>query len=252
MKYQDSRLKQMLAAEYVLGTLTGRARRRFARLLRERHDLRKEVHYWENRLASLHTNITPQTPRAVVWADIDRRINASTVGALPAAAPAAARPEGYVAFWRGWALVATAASVVMAFALFRQSNLPPPAPQIVRVEVPVLQPMPYVAMLQPSASEAKWLVTVSPERRLIRVAAVGAYPIDVKRESLELWVLGDDGTPHSLGILPNEGEGQMEMPGDMTIPSKPTLAVSREPIGGSPTGLPTGPVILAAPAMRSL
>ncbi len=30
-----------------------------------------------------------------------------------------------------------------------------------------------------------------------------------------------------------------------------TLAVSVEPAGGSPTGLPTGPVILTAPLIRS-
>jgi anti-sigma-K factor RskA len=246
MKIQDSKLKQMLAAEYVLGTLRGAARRRFQRLLGQRRDLQTEVRYWESRLASLQAGFKPEAPRAVIWAEIDRRINAQTVTALPSRQSGGASLN----FWRTWAAAATAASVVLAVALARQSNLPPPAPQIVRVEVPVAQPLPFVAMLQPSGVDARWMVSVSPERKLIRVSATGGYALP-SSECLELWVIGDDGQPVSLGVLPMDGEGQMDMPRGVNMPAKPTLAVSKEPIGGSPTGLPTGPVILAAPALRA-
>jgi anti-sigma-K factor RskA len=40
MKIEQAKLKQMLSAEYVLGTLAGRARKRFERLLKTRADLR--------------------------------------------------------------------------------------------------------------------------------------------------------------------------------------------------------------------
>ena len=63
MNYAQPRLKQMLAAEYVLGTLHGRARRRFARLLESRADLRAEVRYWEQRLAALQSGFKPVAPR---------------------------------------------------------------------------------------------------------------------------------------------------------------------------------------------
>ena len=122
---------------------------------------------------------------------------------------------------------------------------------VVRVEVPVAQPMPYVALLQPSGSQAQWLVTLSPERRLIRVSEMGDFPMDAARESLELWVIGEDGKPLSLGLLPAKGEGDMPMPRGMPMPKKPALAVSREPPGGSPTGQPTGPVIVVGPAQRA-
>jgi anti-sigma-K factor RskA len=121
----------------------------------------------------------------------------------------------------------------------------------VRVEVPVIQPLPYVALLRPGESEAQWLVTLSPERRLIRISGSGRFPLDISRESLELWVLGDDGTPRSLGVMPADGDGELQMPRGLTMPAKPTLAVSREPAGGSPTGLPTGPVITVSPAQRA-
>ncbi len=247
MKIQNSTLKQMLAAEYVLGTLRGGARRRFQQLLALRSDLQAEVRYWESRLSALQAGFRPEAPRAVVWAEIDRRINASRVTALPVQ-PAA---RGALNFWRGWSAVATAASMVLAFALYREANEPPPAPQIVRVEVPVAQPLPFVAMLQPAGADAKWMVSVSPERKLIKVSAMGGYPL-TSSECLELWVIGEDGKPSSLGLLPTAGEGEMDMPGGLAMPSQPVLAVSKEPIGGSPTGLPTGPVILAAPALRAI
>ncbi len=247
MKYEHPRLKQFLAAEYVLGTLAGRARRRFRRLLETRADLRDEVRWWERRLAPLQNRFTPQVPRAVVWAAIEREINADKVAALPVH-PSYSRQ---LWFWQIWATAATAASVVLAFGLAREFQRPPPEAQIVRVEVPVLQPLPFVALLRPGESEVQWLVTLSPERRLIRVTGAGKFPMDFTRESLELWVIGDDGTPRSLGVMPDSGDGELPLPQGVRIPAKPTLAVSREPAGGSPTGLPTGPVITVSPAQRA-
>ncbi len=248
MKIEQAKLKQMLSAEYVLGTLTGRARKRFARLLQTRADLRKEVNYWEQRLSGLHRGFTPQTPRAVVWAAIEKTINTQNVTALPVVAAAS---RGKLAFFQVWSGIATAASVLLAFGLYQEMQKPPPATQIVRIEVPVIQPMPYVAMLKPSNSDAQWLVTVSPERHLIRVSAAGKYAMDRQRESLELWVIGDDGKPVSLGLLPDGEQGDMVLPAGVPMPQKPMLAVSREPAGGSPTGQPTGPVILVTPAQRA-
>ena len=53
MKYQDAKLRRMLAAEYVLGTLRGPARRRFERLARSDTALRAEQHFWEAQLGRL-------------------------------------------------------------------------------------------------------------------------------------------------------------------------------------------------------
>ncbi len=252
MKYQDATVKRMLAAEYVLGTLHGRARRRFERLARERADVQAEVRYWEDRLARLQHRFKPVTPRAVVWAAIEREIGVDKVVSLdswraPAAEASTARSPRWLQAWAG---MATAASVVLSFALYREVNRPLPPPQLVRVEVPVAQPLPYVAMLHPQGVDAEWLVTVSPERKLIRVSASGKYPINRSSECLELWVLGEDGKPRSLGVLPNDGSSDLPMPRGVSMPKDPTLAVSKEPIGGSPTGAPTGPVILATPAQR--
>ena len=58
----------------------------------------------------------------------------------------------------------------------------------------------------------------------------------------EIWAIGGDGVPRSLGLLRGD---QVEIPTELT--EGITLAVSLEPEGGAPDGAPTGPVLDAAP-----
>jgi len=249
MKYQNPKLQRMLAAEYVLGTLHSRARARFQRLMTHEAALRREVIYWENRLAGLNGRFKPETPRGIVWASINYQIN-NTSKVVPLRT---ARAEAPRTLWRNWAVVSTAASVILGFGLWQQMNQPPQIitkTETVRVEVPVSEPLPYVAMLHPEKSEAKWKVSIYPEKGLIKVSTTGRYAIDEQAKSLELWVVSKDG-PHSLGLLPTQGDGEMPMPQGLQMDAgDATLAISLEPRGGSPTGKPTGPVLLAAPAVR--
>lgn len=245
MNYQSPQLRRMLAAEYVLGTLHARARSRFQRLQTQDTALRAEVRYWEARLAGLNGGFTPVTPRAIVWAAIDHRINQRTVVPLRAAAPRSN-------LWRNWAGLSTAAALLLGVGLWQQMHQPPQIitkVETVRVEVPVPVSLPYVAVLQPAKSDAKWKVSIYPDKGLIKVSTSGHYALDEKAKSLELWVVAADG-PHSLGLLPATGDGEMPMPPGLKMEGDATLAVSLEPHGGSPTGKPTGPVLLAAPAVR--
>ena len=58
-------------------------------------------------------------------------------------------------------------------------------------------------------------------------------------------MIAGDGVPHSLGLLRISGSSSLAVnPGNRArLAPGATLAVSLEPIGGSPTGLPTGPVV---------
>lgn len=248
MKYENAKLRQMLAAEYVLGTLRGRARARFSRLLAADGALRKEVQFWEQRLVGFALRLKPQPPRAVVWAEIDRIINSNKVSSLPVRTPAPSN-----ALLKTWAVAASVTSIALGWQLWQQVNAPPQiveVEKIVRVEVP--QPMPYVAVLTPGG-DLKFVLALSPDKGQIKVAVVGQKaPVDLLQRSLELWVLDEAGKPHSLGVLPESGEAQMPMPKGTPMPKSPTLAISDEPKGGSTTGLPTGPVLTAAPALQAL
>lgn len=63
-------------------------------------------------------------------------------------------------------------------------------------------------------------------------------------KSFEMWVLPEGQNPISLGVM--DGKEVVTIDTDKLIGpdgSRATLAVSVEPLGGSPTGLPTGPVV---------
>ncbi|HVT36417.1 MAG TPA: anti-sigma factor [Nevskiaceae bacterium] len=243
MNYREPQLRRMLAAEYVLGTLQGRARMRFDRLLRADAALLGEVHAWERKLAPLALAITPVPPRGIVWSGIERRINAMNTPTLPP------RKLPSINFWRTWSAVATAAALLLAVALQQQMQFSMQIvvmPKIVH-EAPL---MPYVAVLKPDKSDARWVVSMYPEKKTMKVAASGSYPVDAQH-ALELWALEKSG-PRPLGLLPLQGQAEMALPAAMQVEGELTLAVSVEPTGGSPTGLPTGPVILSAPASRAI
>lgn len=80
MTYERPELLERLAAEYVLGTLRGGARRRFERLCGVSAAARVRVHRWEDDLGILSARLAPVQPAARVWAGIGRRL----FGAQPA------------------------------------------------------------------------------------------------------------------------------------------------------------------------
>lgn len=61
----------------------------------------------------------------------------------------------------------------------------------------------------------------------------------------ELWLIPADGKPGSLGVISLGGPQRVRVPETMLqlVAAGAALAVSLEPVGGSPTGLPTGPVV---------
>jgi anti-sigma-K factor RskA len=67
----------------------------------------------------------------------------------------------------------------------------------------------------------------------------------VNQRVLELWLIGPGEKPRSLGLIDAGRPVHINLPAELIqrIAADATLAVSLEPPGGSPTGLPTGPVI---------
>ncbi|HID82334.1 MAG TPA: hypothetical protein EYH06_06400 [Chromatiales bacterium] len=73
-RYQNPELYERLAAEYVLGTLQGAARKRFERLINERPYIRYAVDIWEGRLNTLSEVLPEEKPGAHVWNNIRQQI----------------------------------------------------------------------------------------------------------------------------------------------------------------------------------
>ncbi len=78
MNYDRPDLLDRLAAEYVLGTLRGRARRRFNQLQRELPAARDAVAAWEARLNPLSSVVPATAPPGRVWDAIAARTDAKS------------------------------------------------------------------------------------------------------------------------------------------------------------------------------
>jgi len=266
MRYQNNHeLRGQLAAEYALGTLRGRAKARFERLLRGDVTLREEVTFWHERFSEFAARLKPVAPRDVVWTALEqtierdvRKVTPLVAGRRPGSTPAAAESasKGRALVWQTWAAAATLAAVAMGIGLQRERDIT--AELGAALAAAQNKPLPYVAVFQPAGSDARWAVTLHPDKQVMRIAFTGSkLPTDTAKRSLELWMLDSGGKPHSLGLLPLTKGGAVK---DMPLPeisaselgAALTLAVSDEPRGGSPTGLPTGKVLGAVPAVRPL
>ena len=101
-----------------------------------------------------------------------------------------------------------------------------------------------VAVLNQDPTSPAWLVTVDLAAQRLTIQPLAELP---KRDkAYELWlVAGGDTPPRSLGLLQAEQPTTLPVAAVLRpdVPRAAALAVSLEPAGGSPTGLPTGPVV---------
>ena len=89
-----------------------------------------------------------------------------------------------------------------------------------------------------------------PSRGVIKIAVMGQIE---PGHSNELWLIGHDGVPRSLGLLKTNAGSTVAVNevNRSAMVAGTKLAISSEPPGGSPSGQPTGP-ILAIGAFISL
>ncbi|HZP85674.1 MAG TPA: anti-sigma factor [Burkholderiales bacterium] len=230
VKYRGEALQDALAAEYVLGTLHGRARRRFEHSLHSDPGLRRRVTDWQQRLAPLNDAIEPVQPPARVWTGIERRL-----GIAPAAT---GRGWGQwiwasLAFWRGLGLIGALASVLLAGLL------------VLRVAQPHQMMVVVLADQQDRpAMTVSWQAHDRGDKRL-RVRVIG-HATMAPDTAWELWMLPEgEAKPVSLGLISTHETQFVRLPPKLAaqVDRARGLAMSVEPAGGSPTGLPTGPVL---------
>lgn len=260
MRYRNKpELQDRLAAEYVLGTLRGRARLRFQAWMREDALLRRAVTEWEQRLAPMAAGLKEVAPPRRVWQGIEARLGAPAAArAVPAAAPAqpaaAAQAGGIwesVTFWRGWGLIATgcAAALIAALALQKPQVVEVPVEKL--VESTGMQPS-YIAILRNKAGKAVFVAYAGRKSDELWVKRIGleAEPPDHR---FELWGLyGKEGAaPRLLGMLPKDDKATIKLAGvaDDSLRDFPALAITVEPAQGS-GGSPTGPVVASGDCFK--
>jgi anti-sigma-K factor RskA len=222
MNYEQAELLDRLAAEYTLGTLRGPARRRFERLCAQSATARHALYRWEDDWAHLSRTLPTVQPSAHVWTNVSRQLFGDR-----SAAPRAPR-------WRTWRLAAAAAGLV-AVALV--------AGLLVRELAP--PPLQTLAVLGTDSAHPVWRLERRRPLTALTIQVVGTVP-PAAGKSYELWALPRGGAPVSLGLLPAAGSAERPLsePQRTALVASDKVAVSVEPAGGSPSGSPTGPIII--------
>ena len=234
MNYLIEARRNALAAEFVLGTMRGGARRRYQELMMQHQLIRETTWIWEQYINVLGRKLKPKAPSVEVWQKVSQRLafqdENNVIDDLDSlksselkAYNVASLPVKSTRFWQSLAGLATAASIILTVALVRFQN----------IEVPPVQ----FAVVQSEKAEALWLIEVSEDN--IKVKATNKLT-EQKQNDYELWFVAADGrAPVSLGLLPQNGELNLvksELFGRVELAA---LAVSLEPMGGSPNGVPT-------------
>ena len=221
-------LQHALAAEYVLGTLRGRARQRFEELLRTDSALADVVREWEAWLTPLAANLAPVEPPARVWQEIAARI----------APRAAAAPQSFwssVGFWRGLG-TALAVALVALVVLMPRAPTQAPEPQL-------------VAVLSTPEQDPRMIVERHADRLTVRMVKPWQ---EMPGQDLELWAIPKDGKPRSLGVVRYNADTEVRLANlDQKLTDSVAFAVSREPTGGSKVEGPSGPVLCSGVIART-
>lgn len=223
MNYDNNpELLDRLAAEYVLGTLEGAARRRFERLLADSAAAQAAVNRWQQHFSGLAQSLPEIEPPAEAWHAITARIDP----------PATPGRSSYLL--RAWATLASLAALVLAVYV----GLP---------STPVATDQ-QVAFINEANATPLWLVSVDMDSGELVTRALSAEAAALDKV-YELWMLPEQGNPRSLGLMPVNGNVRRQSfsPALLELLQRAHgLAVSIEPAGGSPTGVPTGPVVYQA------
>jgi anti-sigma-K factor RskA len=222
MDYSRRELADRLAAEHVLGTLRGPARRRFDALLPAHPTLREAVAQWQERLAPLAHGVAPVEPPAQVWERVEQRLFE------PAATPRL-RWWQRVGPWRGFSALASAAVAALMVAVLLPPAAQPPIVVVLGANPEAVQ-----------ALNASFVASVSADGRALVLRPLNDLALQPGR-ALELWAVPPQGAPRSLGLVRAAGATTLQRA--QLLRDTAAFAVSLEPAGGSPTGAPTGPIV---------
>ncbi len=205
-------------AEYALGLLPEAEATSFVARLNQEPALRAALANWQNDLATLTDEIDPVQPPAHLKAAVDQRL-------FPQATP---NLWSRIGLWRGWALAATLTAAVLAALYFQPSET-------------ITGPF-FVTEIRSENAEMQIAALYDPANNTLTLNRTkgGALP----DRALELWLITTGNAPVSLGVMAlSEQSRHSVTPILARALNGAALAISDEPLGGSPTGQPTGQVL---------
>lgn len=234
--------KDLLAAEFAMGLLAGEEAERAAQLLSEDSEFAAMQENWRERLGAIDATAPHHQADEALWARIERSLPAEAL-----ARPAAIRMSlaqriavlwQSLEFWRPLGLVAAMASLVLALGLgyfMHEAS-----------RQPVL-----VAVLLTGDNQPGAIVNVSADGRA-ELVPLGDIPVPPGR-ALQVWTLWDRVRgPVSVGLSRSARRLDLDLKAlPRTTPTQ-LFEITLEPEAGSPTGRPTGPILMKGNATSAL
>lgn len=232
-----------LAREYALGTLAGRARRRFERVIRQSPAAALAVGVWQERLSTLAGSVPALQPRDAVWQGLEQRIFA------PAGAPAAkASPWSWLAALLSPRSVGGAlAGVLLAVLVLRTQ------PELIGLE-PARETLPasYVGLLADASGRPTVLASSRRHGRVLTIKMLQPVAVPDGRVA-QLWALPKDGgKPFPVGPVPSQGAGTIALAesSEKIFFNVTRLAVTFEAAAAKAGDTPSGDFVLSGACVK--
>lgn len=245
----------IFAGEYVLGVLDAAQRSEAEARIAQDPAFARLVADWEQRLAPLLAEFEGAEIPPHLWPRIRARLGWPAVGDGVASTTAPATPTRAglwqnPGFWRGMTGLAAAAALA-AVAVGPLGLLKPDVPDTrVAVEPPPPPPVedpsapkPVSTLLRDDGSTG-WLASVDPRDGTVLMVPVPG-PADAQGREPELWLIPQGQAPKSLGIVSIDRSHTVAVPEALRadLAKGAILAITLEPRGGAPQGIPTGPIV---------
>lgn len=223
----DRSRDEIISGEYVLGVLSEEDRRRVEARIATDPKFAMQVRRWQTNLADFNDGYQDARPPQELYGRIEKRLFGEGESVQSGVWQSL---WGSLAVWR--TLTAAALVIAVGFAVADGIRLPWATSSAL-----------LVAELTGMDSPISLVATYD-----FASGRLSVTPAALKQEqpkSLELWLIEDGKPPASLGVLPEDGRGDILITADLrsAFSAGKTIAITVEPLGGAPDGKPTGPVI---------
>jgi len=231
-----------LASAYVLGTLQGRARRRFEAVLHSAHPQRTvlahAVQRWTERLGPMLTTLPPMQPSAPLWGSIAKRAGIAGAGIADKSATLVSASQAVGRWWQRWLAPIPAGALAMGLVL---GTLVPALWHMQHDgqqenQTDTLLPQSYVGVLATPQGKPGLIVSSLRQGMAVDVKQVTATDVPAG-STLYLWRIDAAGAVSPIGPLPSGKyvRAALSEPAEKVFFTAVELAVSIEPVGTSPS-----------------
>lgn len=247
-RYENPKVVEHLASQYILGTLTAKVHQRVEQLAVYNEVLAQRIYYWQTRFVSLDQQTAELPPSEHVWKNIAENLEIEKQPTMTnklnqqVTGNKANQIESFSMWVKSWFVIyptryvsvfsVILLAVLMLFIVkpFNQQN----------------DPLSYVAVLTEQDGQAHIVATTYGESKKLIVNVIGVPSVD-DDQSLELWVISKtDAQARSLGVIPVGHkliEQQLTTAQWRLIKDSDSLIVTLEELGGSALGEPSNSIV---------